>query len=115
VGIEKRAHVRFEARLRVELDVEGARLSAWTRDLSLGGMFLQVSALPQGLPGPPWAFGQEVTARVHFPALASPAPLRCVVRWSTASGIGVAFVVLRAAETWAINQLAVYYAPQARP
>ncbi|MBI5518083.1 MAG: PilZ domain-containing protein [Deltaproteobacteria bacterium] len=109
MGIEKRAHVRFEARLRVELEIEGATLTAYTRDLSLGGMFLQV---PRGFPV---TFGQALTARVYFPALAAPAPVRCVVRWSTATGVGVAFEVLRAAETWAINQLAVYYSPQARP
>lgn len=63
-------------------------------------MFLDTTAL--SLP-----FGTELTVTVTLPLLVDPAPLRCVVRWVTASGMGLSFLSLRAAETWAINQLSV--------
>lgn len=97
---EKRAHTRFPARLRAAFEVDGRRVECRTRDVSLGGMFLDTTALP--LP-----FGAELTVTVTLPLLVEPAPVRCVVRWVTASGVGVSFLSLRAAETWAINQLSV--------
>jgi hypothetical protein len=97
---EKRAHTRFPARLRVAFEVEGRRVECRTRDLSLGGMFLDTTAV--SLP-----FGTELTVTLTLPLLAEPTPVRCVVRWAIASGLGVSFLSLRAAETWAINQLSV--------
>lgn len=96
---EKRAHVRFPARLRVSFEVDGRRVECRTRDLSLGGMFLDTTAV--SLP-----FGTELAVALTLPLLAEPAPVRCVVRWAIASGMGVSFLSLRAAETWAVNQLA---------
>ena len=97
---EKRAHIRFPARLRVVFEASGRRVECRTRDLSLGGMFLDAPAV-----SPP--FGTELTVTVTLPLLADPAPLRCVVRWVNTAGLGVSVLSLRAAETWAINQLSV--------
>ena len=97
---EQRAHARFPARLRAVFEVEGARVAALTKDISLGGMFVETAASP--------AFGATLTVTVDLPLLAEIAPLRCVVRWVTPAGFGVSFVSLRAAETWAINRLAVH-------
>ncbi len=74
-----------------------------SRDLSLGGMFLESADL---LP-----YGTQFTAAVELPALEAPALIRCTVRWAAGPGMGVAFGALRAAETWAINQLAALYTP----
>jgi hypothetical protein len=100
MGSEKRAHVRFPARLRASFEVDGRRVDCRTRDLSLGGMFLDTTELSQ-------PFGTELAVTVTLPLLAEPATLRCVVRWVVRDGMGVSFLSLRAAETWAVNQLAV--------
>lgn len=97
MGVEKRAHIRVPTRLRVVYEHGGARVEARSRDLSLGGMFIEgVRALP---------FGTELVVEVSLPALEHPAAIHCVVRWVKSDGMGIAFGPLRAAETWAINQL----------
>lgn len=94
---DKRAHVRVPARLKVLLCFDDVRIEARSRDLSLGGMFIEG---PHDLP-----FGAEVVLELHLPALAQPATVRATVRWVKPDGFGVAFGALRAAETWAINAL----------
>lgn len=101
MGAEKRAHIRVPTRLRVVYEHGGARIEARSRDLSLGGMFVEDV--------PPLPFGTELVVRVTLPALDRPAELRCVVRWVKSDGMGLAFGPLRAAETWAINQLVADY------
>lgn len=97
---EKRAHTRFPTRLRVSFEVDGRRVECRTRDLSLGGLFLDTTAI--SLP-----FGTALTLTLGLPLLAEPVPVRGVVRWAVSTGMGVSFLSLRAAETWAINQLSV--------
>lgn len=94
---EKRAHVRVPARLRVLYEHGGAQVETFSRDISLGGMFLEA---PPSLP-----FGTALTLEVALPALPRPALLPAVVRWVKGDGMGVSFGALRAAETWAINQI----------
>lgn len=94
---EKRAHERVPARLRVVYEHDGARTEVRSRDLSLGGMFLETAR--------PLPFGTELRVELSLPALANPAVIRGVVRWVKSDGMGLAFGPLRAAETWAINQL----------
>ena len=96
---EKRAHPRFPTRLRVAFEQGGARVDAVTRDLSLGGMFVESAVSPP--------FGAELELTVALPLLTELARLRCVVRWVTPVGFGVSFKSLRAVETWAVNRLAV--------
>jgi hypothetical protein len=97
---EKRAHTRFPTRLRVSFEVDGRRIDCRTRDLSLGGLFLDTTAV--SLP-----FGTELTLTLGLPLLAEPATVRGVVRWAIPTGMGVSFLSLRAAQTWAVNQLSV--------
>lgn len=100
MGSEKRAHVRFPARLKAVFEVDGKQVVCRTRDVSLGGMFLDTTET-----SPP--FGTELVVSLTLPLLAEPVPVRCIVRWAVRDGLGVSFTSLRAAETWAINQLAV--------
>lgn len=97
MGADKRAHIRVPTRLRVVYTHGSVRVEARSRDLSLGGMFVE------GVRAPP--FGTELDVELSLPALARPAVIRCVVRWVKSDGMGLAFGPLRAAETWAINQV----------
>lgn len=82
---------------------DGAVIEGRARDISLGGMFLE---LPTALP-----FDAEVVVAVSIPALPEPARITCRVRWVTSEGIGLSFGALRAVETWAINQLVAQSGP----
>lgn len=98
---EKRAHTRFPARVRVVLEHAGVRSEVFSRDLSLGGMFVETAlSLP---------YGTEVVAEVYLPALVRPPRVPCTVRWVIPSGVGLQFGALRVAETWAINLLAAQH------
>lgn len=94
---DKRAHVRVPARVKLSFEHAGAQVEACSRDLSLGGMFIE------GAPEIP--FGAELTLALHLPALPQPARVHATVRWVKSDGVGVAFGALRAAETWALNAL----------
>ncbi len=103
MGIEKRSYTRFPARLKVVLDpgtpkADGGSVETLTRDISLGGMFIECAKLPP--------FGSQLTLDVYLPALSVPARMTVTVRWVIGTGVGVAFGALRVAETWAINLLA---------
>ena len=104
MGTEKRTHSRFPVKLRVVLDLAGRGVEARSRDLSLGGMFVEGAA--------PVPYGTVLTLDLYLPALDTPARMRCVVRWNVSDGMGVAFGPLRAAEAWAINQLAALHTPR---
>lgn len=94
---DKRAHARVPARVKVTFERGGATTEARSRDLSLGGMFLEGEhAL---------SFGDELQLTLHLPALSAPVTVRATVRWVKPDGVGLAFGALRAAETWAINAL----------
>ncbi len=99
---EKRAHVRVPARLKVFYAQDGARVEARSRDLSLGGMFIECAR--------PLPFGAEHDFELHLPALAQPVTVRATVRWVKSDGMGVSFGALRAAETWAMNAMIAEYA-----
>ncbi len=95
----KRVFERIVAKVTVQFkSMDGLLITATTRDVSLGGIFIETDhALPYGYVG---------EFMVALPALPEPATIKGTVRWSAATGMGVQFHVLRAKETWAINQLA---------
>ena len=93
----KRKFERFPVALAVTFEWQGAGVQAQSRDISLGGMFIECSTLVP--------YGAEFTLNVQLPALADVAAIPCTVRWSGGAGMGLQFGALRARETWAINQL----------
>lgn len=95
----KRQFERIVARITVRFKtIDGVHVEAVTRDVSLGGIFIETDkALP---------YGVMADFHLSLPALPEPAVIRGTVRWSASTGMGVQFHVLRAKETWAINQLA---------
>ena len=74
----------------------GVRLDGHSRDLSVGGMFLEAK--------PAFAFGTHVHVEIALP-LVGTAKLPAIVRWVTPEGIGLQFGLLGARETHAITAL----------
>jgi hypothetical protein len=95
---DKRTHQRipFNAPLQYRLG-DGSALGGNSRDISLGGMFIEAPSSP--------AFGVEVTVVITLPGEKLPVSLPAVVRWSKPDGFGVQFGLLGARETHAITQL----------
>ncbi len=101
MSTEKRAHSRFPAKVKVVVVHGEERVTAYSRDLSLGGVFVETPVV--------FPYGAEVVAELHLPALVKPSPIRCTVRWVVAAGVGLQFGSLRVADTWAINLLAAQH------
>lgn len=94
----RRAQQRFDVRLPVEVSFQGQVLETFTRNISLGGMFLEKSG---NLP-----FGAVVQLRFSLPDIAGPVTVDAHVRWVQGDdGLGVQFVGLRAREVWALQRL----------
>jgi hypothetical protein len=95
----QRAYERFPIRLDVTVVHAGAEHATVSRNVSLGGMFLETadsSALP---------FGGVVTLRFRIPTLKEDTSTEATIRWKQPDGIGVQFASLRALEVWGFNQL----------
>lgn len=73
------------------------RQAGTSRDLSLGGMFVETST--------PAPFGSEIVVHVKLPGQAQPFALPGVVRWVGGDGMGVQFGLIGARETHAITEL----------
>jgi uncharacterized protein (TIGR02266 family) len=97
----RRSDRRYERRVAIELAHEGAPLSAFTRNLSLGGVFIETeTALP---------FGARVSLRFRVPTQAEPIEVSGQVRWLESDeghvrGVGVRWEGLRARDVWALNK-----------
>jgi uncharacterized protein (TIGR02266 family) len=97
VTSNKRQFERVTVQLVIRFAVGDEMVEALTRDVSLGGVFINTNrALP---------YGTVATFELSLPALPQPAKIEGTVRWSSGDGMGVQFHSLRARETWAINQL----------
>lgn len=95
--MNKRQYERYPVSVRVSFLSGEQTIDALSRDLSLGGMFVDTGdALP---------YGTQFELTLVLPALPTPTALPATVRWSGPTGMGVQFGTLRAQQTWAINQL----------
>lgn len=74
----------------------GVTLLGTAKDISLGGMFVEIEAAP--------AFATAVTILMRLPGVGE-ARLPAVVRWTKSEGFGVQFGLLGARETHAISKL----------
>lgn len=89
---EKRAHSRVQLRVEVSCTTEGgAVLSGVTRDLAVGGAFVESTEIP--------AFGSKVSLSFKIPGT-EPLRVSGIVRWTKPEGFGVQFQLLGAKETW---------------
>ena len=95
---ENRKHPRRLVDLDVAFQREaGARIDARSRDLSLGGMFIETSAPPP--------YGTPVRVYMTLPGLDAETTVEAVVRWTTPIGMGVQFGVMGARDTHALVSL----------
>jgi hypothetical protein len=96
---ELRRYSRVAIDVPAELLVKrsGERLKGITRDISLGGMQLQIQPLV--------AFGEEIEIYVALPGQKVACVLPAVVRWGRGDVLGAQFRLLGARETYAITEL----------
>ena len=98
----RRIDPRYDRQLTVEVSCNGEEQIGRSRNVSLGGMYLEGrSALP---------IGATVNLRFHIPTQPEAVEVSGDVRWvvntpgSAEVGIGVRFQGLRARDVWALNR-----------
>jgi uncharacterized protein (TIGR02266 family) len=98
----RRTDPRYDRRLEVEIAAEGKRLAALSRNISLGGMFVEgADVLPVG-----------TSLQVSFTVPTQPEPITVSgeIRWvekggpGQLPGMGIRFHGLRARDVWALNR-----------
>jgi uncharacterized protein (TIGR02266 family) len=94
---EERQAPRIEERLSVEIEVEGARHAAASRNISTGGMFVETEQTLR--------VGQHIKLHFSVPAQKDPIAADAEVRWVESGGAGVRFVNLRVKDVWALGKL----------
>ena len=97
----RRAHERFEVSLPVEIEYRGFKATGRTKNLSIGGMYLETPN--------PFSLGDSIRVRFAFPRPAAIIEVDAVVRWvdgtpGDSKGAGIQFVGLRAKHAWAFNR-----------
>jgi len=96
---EERSDPRSIHRMPVEIEAGGGaeRYQATSRNLSLGGMFLETEGS--------FKAGSRIKLRFQLPAQKDSITTDAEVRWCEDEGIGVQFVGLRARDMWALTKL----------
>lgn len=97
----RRADRRYDRRIDIEVEGDGAALKTYTRNISLGGVYVIAQrALP---------FGCKVKLRFKVSTQNEPIEVDGEVRWVEAEdgdthGMGIQFGGLRARDVWALNK-----------
>ncbi len=97
----RRSDRRYERRVAIDIVHDGHTLSAFTRNISLGGVFVDCDvALP---------FGARIQLSFRIPTQSEPVAVEGQVRWLEMEeghmrGIGIRFEGLRARDVWALNK-----------
>lgn len=94
---DQRSHDRYPIKHSVLLIHDGKEYLGETRDMSLGGMFVYISA--------PLRFGAAVTLKIKIAEAKYEGELPVFVRWTKTDGVGLAFRSLRARDVHALNSL----------
>ena len=97
----RRIDPRYDRQLEIEVLFEGKKQISQTRNISLGGLYLES---PTPLP-----IGTTVQLRFQLPTQPEPVEVAGDVRWvvkkdGAHNGIGIRFQGLRARDVWALNQ-----------
>lgn len=99
--VRRRTQQRHDIQIPVDFTYDGQTFQGQSRNISLGGMFIDSTA---SLP-----FGATVTVKFAIPALKEPIEVKSEIRWvenkdGVGIGIGVQFRGLRAKHVWALNK-----------
>lgn len=97
----RRTDPRYDRRLEVEAVAQERRFVGHTKNISLGGMFIETAE--------PLPVGTTVQVRFRVPTQPETIEVGAEVRWvernaAGQSGIGVRFHGLRARDVWALNR-----------
>jgi uncharacterized protein (TIGR02266 family) len=97
----RRSDRRYDRRVPIDFSHEGSSFSAHTRNISLGGVFIETD---QTLP-----FGAKVALRFKVPTQSEMIEVEGQVRWlemdeGKLRGLGIRFEGLRARDVWALNK-----------
>ena len=97
----RRIDPRYDRQLEIEVLFEGKKQTSQTRNISLGGLYLESAA--------PLPIGTTVQLRFQLPTQPEPVEVAGDVRWvvkkdGAHNGIGIRFQGLRARDVWALNQ-----------
>lgn len=98
----RRTDPRYERRLEVEIVADGKRQLGQSKNISLGGMFVEA--------GEVLAVGSTIQVRFRVPTQPEPIDVTGEVRWiergeaGQPSGMGIRFHGLRARDVWALNR-----------
>ena len=91
-----RSSQRYDVQLSVEVSIGDQKHVSTTRNLSLGGAFMDTDVKPP--------FNARVTLKFSIPNQREPIQVGGVVRWSDPGGFGVQFDGLRARDVWALGK-----------
>ena len=97
----RRSDRRYDRRVPIDFAHEGSSFSAHTRNISLGGVFIETDhTLP---------FGAKISLRFKVPTQTDLIEVEGQVRWlemdeGRLRGLGVRFEGLRARDVWALNK-----------
>jgi type IV pilus assembly protein PilZ len=96
---ELRRFARASLNVSVHFSPKGSaqKVEGFSKDISLGGMFIDTGA--------PLAHNAELTVYLQLPGQSAIFELPAVVRWTSATGMGVQFGNLGARETYAITEV----------
>ncbi len=97
----RRSDRRYDRRVAIDFSHEGSSFSGHTRNISLGGVFIETE---QTLP-----FGARLGLKFRVPTQSEVIEVEGQVRWlemeeGRLRGIGVRFEGLRARDVWALNK-----------
>jgi uncharacterized protein (TIGR02266 family) len=107
--MKRRTQQRYAIRLPVSLTYEGQEYGGQTRNMSIGGLFVETATkLP---------FGATIHLRFEIPTLKETIEVDGEIRWvetveGVSKGIGVQFRGLRAKHVWALNKFFSDKTPQ---
>lgn len=85
---------------------DGPRIDAFSRDLSIGGMFIVTDK--------PAPFNATVNLYMQLPGVKQEVTVKATVRWMEPDGMGVQFGLMGARETHALTQLLTGAPPSIR-
>lgn len=94
---QQRSQQRFDRHVPIEFAVGDKKESTVTRNISLGGVFVEWT-------GSRFPFGTRVQLRFNVPTQKEAIEVGGTIRWLDDRGFGVQFDGLRARDVWALGK-----------